>query len=153
MFTEGFARVTSWSSSSCDAISTVIPNPLSPHLPIIHYFQQVLIATSCIGTDLLFISSSWSSCLCSSIWMGPQEYITFVSVLTSPALSCMSGSSNLDSFCDGWLVAVQLLLCGVLKCLLNYYHLFAHSFIAPSNCSILLATFLCRCRQASSLYV
>ena len=24
------------------------------------------------------------------------------------------GSSNLDSFCDGWQVAVQLLLCGVL---------------------------------------
>ena len=24
----------------------------------------------------------------------------------------MSGSSNLDSFCDGWYVAVQLLLCG-----------------------------------------
>ena len=29
-------------------------------------------------------------------------------------VSHLSGSSNLDSFRDGWLVAVQLLLCGVL---------------------------------------
>ena len=43
-----------------------------------------------------------------------QEYITFEFVPSSPAVSCMSGWSNLDGFRDGWLVAVQLLLFGVL---------------------------------------
>ena len=33
---------------------------------------------------------------------------------TSPAVSRMSGLSNFDSFHDGWEVAVELLLCGVL---------------------------------------
>ena len=33
---------------------------------------------------------------------GPQKYIAYEFVLISPALSRMSGSSNLDSFCDGW---------------------------------------------------
>ena len=35
-------------------------------------------------------------------------------VLASPSVSCMSGSSNLDSFRDGGQVAVQLVHCGVL---------------------------------------
>ena len=35
-------------------------------------------------------------------------------VLTSPAVSNMSGSSNLDSFRNGWYVAIQLLLSRVL---------------------------------------
>ena len=35
-----------------------------------------------------------------------QEYITYELVPDSPAVSCMSGSSNLDSFRDGRLVAV-----------------------------------------------
>ena len=42
-------------SSSCRAISTDIPDPLSPPLPIIHCFQQVLRATSRIGTELLYV--------------------------------------------------------------------------------------------------
>ena len=75
---------------------------------------QVLKATSRIGTELLYVGSSWSSCLCTSMWRGPQEYITYELVPTSPAVSRMSGSSNFDSFRDGWLVAVQLLVCGVL---------------------------------------
>ena len=84
-----------------------IPDPLSPHLPIIHCFQQILRATSCIGTKLLYVGSSWTSCLCSSMWRGPQAYITYELVLTSPAVSRVSASSNFDSFCDGWLVAVM----------------------------------------------
>ena len=44
---------------------------------------------------------------------GSAEYITYELVPTSPALCCMSGSFNLDSFRDGWLVAVQLVLGGV----------------------------------------
>ena len=36
------------------------------------------------------------------MWRGPQEYITFELYPTSLAVSSMSGSSNFDSFCDGW---------------------------------------------------
>ena len=43
---------------------------------------------------------------------GPQEYITYELVPTSPIVSRMSGLSNLDNFRDGSLVAVQLLVCG-----------------------------------------
>ena len=44
---------------------------------------------------------------------GPLAYIAYEFVLTSPAVSRMSDSSNLDCFRDGLLVAVQLLLfCG-----------------------------------------
>ena len=32
---------------------------------------------------------------------GPQEYIAYELVLASPAVSCVPGSSNLYSFCDG----------------------------------------------------
>ena len=45
---------------------------------------------------------------------GPQEYITYEFVPASPAVSCMSGSSNLNSFRDRRQVAVQLVSCGVL---------------------------------------
>ena len=44
---------------------------------------------------------SWSSNLCSSMCGGPQDYITYEFVPTSPAVSRMSGLSNLDSFRDG----------------------------------------------------
>ena len=55
------------SSSSCHAISTEIPDPLSLSLHIVHCFRQVLRTTSRIGTELLYVGSSWSSCLCSSM--------------------------------------------------------------------------------------
>ena len=90
------------SSSSCRAISTDIPDPLSPRLPIIHCFRHVLKATSRIGTELLYVGSSWTSCLCSSMGRGLQEYITYELVPTSPAMSLVSGSSNFDSFRYGW---------------------------------------------------
>ena len=93
-------------SSSCCAASTDLPDPLLPLVSIIHCFQKILQATSCIGTEL--------SNLCLSMWRGPQEYIAYEFILTSSAASHMSGSSNLDDFCDGWKVAVQLLFCGVL---------------------------------------
>ena len=41
------------SSSSSHAISTDIPKPLSPPLPIVHCFRQVFRAISHIGTELL----------------------------------------------------------------------------------------------------
>ena len=49
-------------------------------------------------------------------------------VLTSPAVSRMSRSSNSDSLCDGWSVAVYLLFCGVLPPDLVQYFL-QHSCI------------------------
>ena len=52
----------SW-SSSCRAASMDIPDPLSPLLPNVHFFRQVLMATSRIGTDLLYVYSGWSSSL------------------------------------------------------------------------------------------
>ena len=55
-------------------------------------------ATSCIGTELLYLGSSWSSCLCSTMWKGLREYVTYKFVPTSPAECRMSGLSNLDSF-------------------------------------------------------
>ena len=49
----------------------IIPDPLSPLLPIIHPFWQVLRATSRILTELLCVGLSWSSCFCLAIWGGP----------------------------------------------------------------------------------
>ena len=72
------------------------------------------LATSPYRSELLYVGSSWSPCFCSAMWRGPWENITYELVPTSPAVSCMPGSSNLDSFRDGWLVTVQPRLCGVL---------------------------------------
>ena len=89
-------------------------DPLSPTVTIICRSQEVFQDASSIGTELLYISSSWLFYLCLFMWRGLQEHITYGFVLTSPAVSRMSGSSNLDSFCDGWQVVVQLLFCEVL---------------------------------------
>ena len=94
------------SSSSCCAASTDISDPLSPLLPIIHRLRQVFRTTSRILTKLLYVCSSWSSSFCSAICGGPLEYITYELVPASPAVSCVSDSSNLDSFRDGRQVAV-----------------------------------------------
>ena len=40
------------------------------------------------------------------MWGGPQEYVPYEFVPTSPVVSHMSASSNFDSFRDGGLVAV-----------------------------------------------
>ena len=127
-------------SSSCRAISTDIPDPLSPPFPIVHCFRYVFRATSCIGTKLLYVCSSWSSCLCSSMWRGLQEYITYELVPTSPTVSCMSDSSNFDSFRDGWYVVVQLLLCEFLPPGLVQYCL-QHSCVF--SLYVLSASMLC----------
>ena len=50
-------------------------------------------STSCIGTELLYVDPSWTPCLCSSTWRGPQKYVNYEFVLTSPVLSRTSGSS------------------------------------------------------------
>ena len=85
------------SLSSCHAIRTDIPDPLSLQLPWVYCFRQILSATSRIDTELLYVGSSWSSCLFSSMWRGSRDYITYEFVPTSPAVSRMSGLSNFDS--------------------------------------------------------
>ena len=75
-------------------------------LTLSHYFSLLLI-TYGRSSGLHPISSQ--SC-CMYVWAGcpafaqayvggPQEYITYELIPASPAVSCMSGSSNLDSFC------------------------------------------------------
>ena len=93
--------IMSSSSSSCRAASTDILDSLSPLLPIVHRLWQVFRVIPRILTELLYVCSSWPSCFCSAICGGPSEYITYELIPASPAVSCMSGSSNLDSFRDG----------------------------------------------------
>ena len=62
-------------------------DPFSPHLPIVYCFRLILRATSRIGTELLYVGSSWTPCLYSFMWRGSLEYITFELVPTSPAVS------------------------------------------------------------------
>ena len=100
--THTHTHTSSSSSSSCRAISTDITDTFSPLFPIVHCFWQVFWATSSIFTELLYVCSRWTSCLCSSLWRGLQKYITYELVPTSPAVSCRPGSSNFDSFRDGW---------------------------------------------------
>ena len=89
------------SSSSCRAVSMDITEPLSTAVSIVHRFWEVFQVTSCIGTELLYIGSCWSSSFFSSMWRGPLEFIAYEFVLTSSAVSCKSGLSNLDCFRDG----------------------------------------------------
>ena len=102
----GFLRLRGQSSSSssspCRTISTDLTDPLLLPFSIIHRFWSVFKATSCIGTLLLYVVASWSSCLFSSMWGSPQENVTYEFVPTFPSVSRMSVSTNLDSFRDGW---------------------------------------------------
>ena len=74
------------------AISRDIPDPLSPPLSIVHSLRQVFWVTSHIGTELLYVVYSWSSWCCSSMWRGPQEYIHYELVPTSPVVFHMYGN-------------------------------------------------------------
>ena len=102
------------SSSSCGVASMDLPDPLSPPVSIVYRSWDVFMAITSIGTELLYKGSSWPFCLCSFMWRDPQVYIAHEFVLTSPAASRMSSSSNSESFHDEWQMAVQLLICGVL---------------------------------------
>ena len=50
-------------------------HPVAPSARIVHCFWRVFRATSRNGTELLYVGSSWSTCLCSSMWRGAQEYV------------------------------------------------------------------------------
>ena len=52
-------------------ISTDIPDPLSPPLPIVHRFRQVLRTTPRIHTEVVYKGSSRSPYFCSATWRGP----------------------------------------------------------------------------------
>ena len=56
---------------SCWATRTDLSDSLSRH-------------SSLSSIALLYIGSSWSSYLCSSVWRSPQEHIAYELVLTSP---------------------------------------------------------------------
>ena len=56
------SRVLSSSLSSSWTISIVIPDPLSPPLPIVICFQQVFRDTSCVDTEQFYVGLRWSSC-------------------------------------------------------------------------------------------
>ena len=102
-------------------------------LPFLHHHHHVVLLARISLTlsrhlSLSFIAFGRSSGLhlisshsfCMYVWAGhpafawPYEYITDEFVLASPAVSCVSGSSNLYSFRGGRQVAVQLVSCGVL---------------------------------------
>ena len=135
------------SSSSYHAASMDLPDPLSPPVSIVHRSREIFKAISCIGTVLLYIGSSWSPCLCSSLWRDPPKYIAYESVLTSPTVSCMSGSSNFGSFHDGWWVAVQLLFCGVLPPEVVQY-------CSQNSCFIVVKFFINKmCLQIIYIYI
>ena len=110
------------------------PWPSLTTIPIVHCFWFVIRAISRIGAELLYVGSKWSSCLCSSMWRGPQEYF----VPTSSAMSCMSGSSNFVSFL-WWVVGGRTAIA-----LLD---------AASRTFSIFPSAFLCSCHQAFSRYV
>ena len=88
------------SSSSCRAASTYIPDPLSPLLPIVHRFWQVLMATSHIPTELLYVYSSWPSCFCSAICRGliwyKQMHFNWFHILYSSEVSRIWRKSEFD---------------------------------------------------------
>ena len=56
------------SSSSSRAASTDLPGPLSPPVSIVHCSREAFKAISCVSTEMLYIGSSWSSCLCEGVY-------------------------------------------------------------------------------------
>ena len=112
------------------------PDSFLPPVSIVHCSREVFQATSLISREYLFISSSWSSKLRSSMWRGPQEYIAYAFVLNSPPVSRMSGASNLNSF-FWWVIGG-----GIASVLLG---------VASKTYSIWWAVFLCNCRHVFSL--
>ena len=123
-------------SSSCRAASMDLPDPFSPPVSIVHCSGEVFKATSCIGTELLYVGSSWLSCLCLSMWRSPQEYVAYEFVLTSPAVSACLVHLTWIVFMGGrWPYS-----CCFVECC--FQDLFKQ-----------LAAFLCNCRQTFSLYI
>ena len=112
-----FVHISS-SSSSCHAASMDLADTLLPSVSIIHCSRELFKAIFYISTELLYVGSSWSSCFCSSMWRGPPKYVAYEFILTSPAVSHVSGSPNLDSFRGRW--PYNCRVCGMLPPGLQY---------------------------------
>ena len=132
------------SSSSCCAISTDIPDALLPPFSIVHRFWQVLKVISGIGTELFYVGFCWLSCLCSSMWRGPQGYFTYELVRTSPAMSHMSGLFTLIVFVMGGKWPYN---CCFVECYLQDFFNIAHSSYAVRP-----FIFIWKCRQLTDLW-
>ena len=81
---------------SCRTISTDIFYPPSSPFPIVHCFRQVYIEyrhTDAVRRFEMVILPLLGH---------PREYVSDELVPTSPAVFCMSGSSNFDGFRDEW---------------------------------------------------
>ena len=102
------------SSSSCRAISTDIPDPLSPLLPIVYCFQWIFRATSRIGTKLLYVGYNWLSCLFSAMWRGTS--LMSSSLLLQQCPLCLVRLISIVFV----MVAVQVLLCAAAPGLVQY---------------------------------
>ena len=116
------------SSSSCHPASTDLPDPLSPPVSIVHRSREVFKATYCISR-----CSSWSSCLCSSVWMVHRS------------ISLMRSSLLLQQ-CLACLVRLTLIVF-VMGGRWSYSCCFVWG-VASRTCSKYLAAFLCNCYQA-----
>ena len=101
------------SSSLRQAACTDFPNSFWPSGSIIHCSLNVYQATSCVRTELLLISSGWSSYICTSVWRGPLENAADMFVLAPSAVSHMSCSFNLNSLGEGgrWLYSCCFVEC------------------------------------------
>ena len=63
------------------------------------------------------------------LWRGPQEYINYEFVLTSPAVSCMSGSSNFDSFRSDILLGLTLSFFSFQKYIYIYTYIYIYIYM------------------------
>ena len=128
-----FLLQSSSSSSSCHAASTDIPDPLSPLLPIVHRLWQV--------SGLLPVSSH-SRCM--YLRAGRPAFARpYVGVHRSTSL--MSSSLHLQQ-CPAYLIRLAWIVF-----VMGGARIFGALWgVAARTRSILLATFLCNCRLASS---
>ena len=118
----------------------VIPDPLPP------LFRPVLKVISRIGTELLYVGSSWSSYICSSMW---REYITY-EFITYELVLIMYGSTSLMS--SSLLLKQCLTLLVRLTWIVLWWVVSGRTAVdlwsaASMTGWIWLAAFLCSCRQ------
>ena len=106
-------------------ISTNIPDPFSPPLPIVHRFQQVIWAASCISKELLHVGSRWSSYLCSSMWKVCRSTSLMSSFLLLQQCPTYLICLTCIVFVDGW----WLYSCCFVGCCLQDLFNIAHSIL------------------------
>ena len=80
------------SSSSLCSLPAWISLTLSHHLSLSSIVPgRYLQSTSCIGTELLHVGSSWSFYLCLSMWRGPQEIAERLNMIKRENGTCTYG--------------------------------------------------------------